>query len=362
MTILDYAASGNTTVNGISIATGMSPGNVDNAMRAIVDDTGNALRNGYFATALSSTKTTNYTVLTTDRGKILSCTAAITITLPAAATAAAGFLFYVKAMGGSVILDPNGAELIDGAATVTLASGSSAFVSCTGSAWVTAFVTSDLAANTGKALKYIYLTSDTWTKPAEVNFLYAVVTVVAGGGGSGAIGTTIGAATGGSGGGGGAAILKILAASLAATETVTVGAGGTAGTAGGAGGTGGTSSFGAHVSATGGVGGLGTAGGTYANSSAGGVGSSGNVNFRGGGGVSSLTASSVNDTIQGGASGLGYPGASAIGAGSGSVSSVAGGANSGGGASGPFRVSGTSSFSGLAGGSGLVIVEEFYGS
>ena len=49
-------------------------------------------------------------------------------------------MFWVKANGAAVILDPNAAELIDGAATVTIASGSSAFVVCTGTAWVTAFV------------------------------------------------------------------------------------------------------------------------------------------------------------------------------------------------------------------------------
>ena len=140
MSVTDYAASGNTTVGGISVATGMAPSSVDNAMRKIVDDIGEGLANGYFATALPATKTANYTVLTTDRGKLFNCTSALTLALPVAATAAAGFMFWVKANGAAVILDPNAAELIDGAATVTIASGSSAFVVCTGTAWVTAFV------------------------------------------------------------------------------------------------------------------------------------------------------------------------------------------------------------------------------
>lgn len=140
MSVIDYAASGNTSVGGISVATGMAPSSVDNAMRKIVDDIGEGLANGYFATALPATKTANYTVLTTDRGKLFNCTSALTLALPVAATAAAGFMFWVKANGAAVILDPNAAELIDGAATVTIASGSSAFVVCTGTAWVTAFV------------------------------------------------------------------------------------------------------------------------------------------------------------------------------------------------------------------------------
>ena len=140
MSVIDYAASGNTSVSGISIATGMAPSSVDNAMRKIIDDIGEGLANGYFATALPATKSAGYTVLTTDRGKLFNCTSGLTLALPAAATAAAGFMFWVKANGASVILDPNAAELIDGAATVTIASGSSAFVVCTGTAWVTAFV------------------------------------------------------------------------------------------------------------------------------------------------------------------------------------------------------------------------------
>lgn len=140
MSVIDYATSANNSVGGIDIATGCNPGNVDNALRKIVDDIGEGLANGYFATALPSTKAAGYTVLTSDRGKIFNCTAALTLTLPVAATAGAGFMFHVKANGGRVTIDPNAAELVDGAATVTIASESNAFVVCTGTAWVTAFV------------------------------------------------------------------------------------------------------------------------------------------------------------------------------------------------------------------------------
>jgi len=140
MSVIDYATSGNNAVGGINIATGTSPANVDNALRKIVDDIGEGLANGYFATALPATKSAGYTVLTTDRGKLFNCTSALTLALPVAATAGAGFMFWVKANGAAVILDPNASETVDGAATVTIASGSSAFVVCTGAAWVTAFV------------------------------------------------------------------------------------------------------------------------------------------------------------------------------------------------------------------------------
>jgi len=138
MSVIDYATSANNTVGGINIATGCPPSNVDNALRKIVDDIGEGLASGYFATALPATKTTNYTVLTTDRGKLFNCTSALILALPVAATAGAGFMFHVKANGAAVVLDPNAAELIDGAATVTVVPGASAFVVCTGTAWVTA--------------------------------------------------------------------------------------------------------------------------------------------------------------------------------------------------------------------------------
>jgi hypothetical protein len=139
MSIIDYAASGNTSVGGINIATGCNFGNVDDALRRIVDDIAEGLRNGYFATALPSAKSSGYSVLTGDRGKLFNCTATLTLALPAAATAGAGFMFMVRANGAAVTLDPNGAELVDGASTVAIASGSSAVVACTGTAWITAF-------------------------------------------------------------------------------------------------------------------------------------------------------------------------------------------------------------------------------
>lgn len=108
----------------------------------------------------------------------------------------------------------------------------------------------------------VYTSNDTWTKPAGLHHI--IVEVVGGGGGGG--GTTAGTATNPgcamAGGGGEYAKKKILEAALGATETVTVGAGGTAGAAGNnAGGTGGTSSLGTLVTAIGGTGGDGDSSG-----------------------------------------------------------------------------------------------------
>jgi hypothetical protein len=100
----------------------------------------------------------------------------------------------------------------------------------------------------------IYTNDDTWNRPANLDFVIALV--IGGGGGGGGCPTT-GAgeqAAAAGGGAGGYALKKIAAASLGASEAVTRGAGGAGGVGGTDGSTGGTSSFGAHCSGTGGAG------------------------------------------------------------------------------------------------------------
>jgi len=85
---------------------------------------------------------TSLNVSTIYQNNLINATAAITLTLLAAATAGANFYFTVKATGGAVTIDPDGAELIDGAATKTIPLGASAAVICTGTAWITLFLPS----------------------------------------------------------------------------------------------------------------------------------------------------------------------------------------------------------------------------
>lgn len=60
-------------------------------------------------------KSGNYTTTPADRGRFIDCTATLTLTLLAAATAGKGFEQVVQCSGGVTTIDPNGAETIGGA-------------------------------------------------------------------------------------------------------------------------------------------------------------------------------------------------------------------------------------------------------
>lgn len=192
------------------------------------------------------------------------------------------------------------------------------------------------------------------------------VTVVGGGGGGGgqrgtAPPSTVVRAAGG-GGGGGAAIEYIPAADLAPVVptgvTVTVGSGGAGGPTSPAaatatsGSSGGTTSFGAFCSATGGGGFL----APNLDGGIGGVGSGGNINIKGGGGMSaSVNPVSVDYGATGGSSFMGGGAYAMYNNGAGQA-----GGNYGGGGGGAISPVSTSNNAGGAGAGGIVIVEEFY--
>lgn len=133
--------------------------------------------------------------------------------------------------------------------------------------------------------RQIFSTNGTYTP--STGMLYAIVEVLGGGGGSGGIADITGANYGISGGGAaGGYCQKLLdAATIGASQAITIGAGGAGGAAGAnPGSTGGTSSFGAILTSTGGAGGgagvIGTAAISVAQSVPG-AGSGGDINGQG---------------------------------------------------------------------------------
>lgn len=209
-----------------------------------------------------------------------------------------------------------------------------------------------------------FTSSGTWTKPANLKFIE--IEVLGGGGAGGGVPTTsAGTSSAGAGGGaGGYARKKILAGDLGATETVTIGAGGT-GVASGNGNTGGQTTFGAHVTAGGGAGGsVGLALGSSFVGYVGGTGGSatgGDLNVPGGAGDLGIMNGNLNVALSGkGAdSAIGGRGATAVGGTSNSNGNAAGGYGSGG--SGGINFNGAGSTkTGGAGSGGIVIVKEYF--
>ena len=125
-------AASNIDVNGTSIQGTAPVSNFDNALRELMAIYRRDLDNGVVA----STKSANYTALANDNNAILRFSGAYTLSLTAAATLGSRWHITVTADGGDVIIDPNGAETINGATTITIPNGSSAIVWCTGSAFL----------------------------------------------------------------------------------------------------------------------------------------------------------------------------------------------------------------------------------
>lgn len=87
-------------------------------------------------------KAGDYTMLAGDIRKMVEFTAPATAALTAAAALGAGWACWIQASGGPVVIDPNGAETIDGKTTLTINAGQVARVFCTGAAFES-FVTTD---------------------------------------------------------------------------------------------------------------------------------------------------------------------------------------------------------------------------
>lgn len=212
-----------------------------------------------------------------------------------------------------------------------------------------------------------YTSSDTWSKPAGLKFVEVEVVGGGGGGGGGATAAAGNCSPGGGGGGGGYSYKKIAAASLGATEAVTIGAAGAGGASGANNGTaGGASSFGTHAVGNGGSAGTGAgASTTYVppGGALGGTATGGDINIPGGasgGGVASPTDGRCVSQF-GGHSGNGFgSGAPSVRVTTGNSTGGTAATGFGGGGSGGSVGASASQVAGGAGTAGIVIVREYY--
>jgi hypothetical protein len=127
----DTTASNNTDIGGIGILGSNAVNNFDNAFRELMAQ----LRAGIDGEVVYAVKAGNYTALAADNNAVHRYTATATVTLTAAATLGSGWHYTVIADGADVTIDPNGAETIDGAATLVVPNGSAARIICNGSAF-----------------------------------------------------------------------------------------------------------------------------------------------------------------------------------------------------------------------------------
>lgn len=220
-------------------------------------------------------------------------------------------------------------------------------------------------AGTGFSTINIQTFTSTGTYTPTSGMKYCIIECVGGGAGGGAT-TTTGPTTvssGGGGGGGGYARKFTSAATVGASQTVTIGDGGTAGAvAGGNGGNGGTTSVGTICVASGGNGGSGSGAVTavfLANGGGGGgIGTTGDVLATGSGGGTGFGSSTslYVSSGQGGSSVLGGAGAPVVG--QGSAAGAVGGAYGAGGSGSATSPNNTQNIGG-AGAKGVVIITEY---
>lgn len=221
---------------------------------------------GSVASVGEATLSSNTTLGTGDRGKVVRCTSSFTLAFTACATLTAGWWAYVVNEGtGSITLDPNSSEQIDGLATFVMYPGESRLI------WVNAGATA-LESLVFTPFSVTYTSGvNTFTKPPGYTAFGRYV--VAGGASGGKSGST---SYGVGGGGGGAGIEEItLASTYGTTETCTVGAGGAATSSVGVGNAGNSSSVGSLRVVYGGGAGSGNGSANHSGGAGGGLGGAG---------------------------------------------------------------------------------------
>lgn len=85
------------------------------------------------------TKTSSYTVVESDRGKVIDCTGTWTLSITAASTLGDGFTFALRNSGtGAITIDPNLSETINGLSSFVIGGGEFVIIYCDGLRFSTA--------------------------------------------------------------------------------------------------------------------------------------------------------------------------------------------------------------------------------
>lgn len=191
-------------------------------------------------------KTTNYTIISTNRANLITGTGSITFNIDSATTLGDGWFCYVQNIGGNnITVEPYGAETIDGQTNVILEPDNLFLIISDG--------TNLKCIRLHKPQPHYITSSETWTCPAGV---YEINVELWGAGGSGHYIT--GATYAMSGGNGGSYSRKKIKVSPGDVKNITIGIGGASRTSSGNGNAGGASSFGSDITCPGGSGGTAT--------------------------------------------------------------------------------------------------------
>lgn len=208
--------------------------------------------------------------------------------------------------------------------------------------------------------KQLFAASGTYTPTA--NMVYCIIECIGGGGGGGGCANSGAAAEnmGGGGGGGGYSKITVSAATIGASQTVTIGAAGQGGASGSnPGNNGGTTSVGTICIANGGTGGAASSPGATAAGGAGGTAGTGDIATTGQTGQLGIF-STVNTSVVVGGMGGNSGGGLGQGATSPSANSGGNGATGyGGGGGGGYTTSASGARGGGAGSIGYVLITEF---
>jgi hypothetical protein len=319
-------------VAGTALAASL-PAQTGNAKKFITTDGTNASWN--YINLVRDERTSNTRLAVTDQSHFIDITSGtFSQTISTCSTLGADWFCYIRNSGtGDIVLTSVAAEPIDGLPTLRMYPGETRLIMCDGLALRTVVLSSFIRT---------FINSGTFNTPSGYRMFAGLLW---GGGGAG---VKSGGATEARGGSGGACHPFCIPSSFfAATETVTIGAGGT-----GSGGTGGNSTLGSLITAYGG----GDGGGGLLSAGSSGLGgepnaeSSNGYHVNGGGNTGVTPTFSGENSYNGGAGGGGVDGLGSAGVGG---NAYLGGA--GGGAvsnAGVTKAGGTSILGGNGGASG----------